>query len=172
MKKRPTPSTSKKKPQRKKTASAQIPAATVRKCLTAIDLALREMDLIEPDQTPLNRFTVEARWVDAPTIQKLNKKYRKKNVVTDILSFPAPRVFAEKGHLGELVLCREQTAQQAKEQGHSLLLETQILIVHGILHLTGLDHEQTKTAAGREQAELMRAIEVAVLGDKGLIERS
>ena len=130
------------------------------------------MDLIDPNQTPLDYFVVDATWVSEATIRKINKKYRKKDVVTDVLSFPSPREFAVQGYLGELLLCREQTKRQAKEHGHAFKVETSILLVHGMLHLMGLDHENQKTKAGKQQAKTMQAIEVAVLGQKGLIQRS
>lgn len=64
-------------------------------------------------------------------IRELNKKYRKKNKVTDVLSFD----------YGEIFICLPQAKKQAKKFGHSLKKELAILLIHGLLHLAGYDDE-------------------------------
>lgn len=73
-------------------------------------------------------------------MKKINLKYRKKNKATDILSFAS----ADKNSLGELLLCLPVLAKQAREQKHSLLHETAYMLVHGVLHLLGYDHELSR----------------------------
>ncbi len=73
-------------------------------------------------------------------IKKLNKVYRHKNKVTDVLSF----TLADKLLLGEVLICVEQAKKQAKIKGHNLKRELQILTIHGILHLLGYDHERSE----------------------------
>ena len=75
----------------------------------------------------------------------LNKKYRKVDKVTDILSFES----YEKNVLGELVFCPEFIEQQAKKHGLSFYEEFSYLILHGILHLLGYDHETDEKEAER-----------------------
>ncbi|MGP1451512.1 MAG: rRNA maturation RNase YbeY [Metamycoplasmataceae bacterium] len=88
---------------------------------------------------------VDITFVDPEEIQKLNKEYRHKDYVTDILSF-------DFGHediyedipflpLGELVICPEKIIQQAKEFNHSERREYSYLFTHGLVHLMGYDHE-------------------------------
>lgn len=74
----------------------------------------------------------------ATEIQALNKQYREKDSVTDVLSFPA---LAEVPTLGDIVICTSRAQEQASELGHSLKRELAFLFVHGLLHLLGYDHE-------------------------------
>ncbi|MEW6058484.1 MAG: rRNA maturation RNase YbeY [Bdellovibrionota bacterium] len=114
----------------------------------------------------------------------LNKKHRKKNGATDVLSFEQPKL-PIKGvrFLGDLVLCTAVAKKQAKEQGHSLRFEVAVLLAHGLLHLLGYDHErstrQARAMAREETKLLMLAGFVAKPGkgtskrqSTGLIERS
>jgi len=73
-------------------------------------------------------------------MRELNGQFRKKNYATDILSFEA----VEKGELGQLILCWPVVKKQAKEHGLTLEEEAGYLVLHGILHLLGLDHERSK----------------------------
>ena len=114
-------------------------------------------------------------------MRKLNKIYRGKNKVTDILSFGDKSVLPylakafprlKKGkdtvfinppdgvkRLGEIVICYPYAKKQAKRLGNSLEKELTILLIHGILHLLGYDHEKN----GRE-TEKMREMEEKILG--------
>jgi len=87
------------------------------------------------------------------TIQKLNKTYRGEDKPTDVLAFnmtPGTSQDSETlfvgppdgvNHLGEVVISYPQATRQAQEQGHGITQELALLIVHGILHLLGYDHE-------------------------------
>ena len=82
-------------------------------------------------------------------IKKLNKVYRHKDKVTDVLSFG----MADTAILGEVVICLDQAKKQAKEKKHSLTMELKILLVHGILHLLGFDHERSALEQQRQEKE-------------------
>lgn len=85
-------------------------------------------------------------------IQVLNRKFRRKNKPTDVLSFPSEDAAAGSAYAGDLAISIETAARQAAEHGHSLLLEVQVLLLHGLLHLAGHDHEQdTGQMLQREQ---------------------
>ncbi|PLX25691.1 rRNA maturation RNase YbeY [Candidatus Parcubacteria bacterium] len=71
-------------------------------------------------------------------IKKLNKVYRRKDKVTDVLSFSLD----SKDILGEIIICLSQAKKQAKEKKQSIKSELQLLTVHGTLHLLGYDHEK------------------------------
>ena len=73
-------------------------------------------------------------------MKKLNFQFRKKNKPTDILSFPSH----DPESLGELLLCPEVLQRQAREHRHSVRAETIYMLIHGVLHLLGYDHEQSK----------------------------
>ena len=112
---------------------------------------------------------VELQLNGAVTMQKLNATYRGKDQPTDVLSFPAPKPFLKQGVLGELVICRPVLIRQAREQGHSEARELDILLVHGLLHLLGWDHEE-----GPREARAMAVLEQRLLAGKkpGLILRN
>jgi probable rRNA maturation factor len=99
-------------------------------------------------------------------IRRLNCQFRHKDKATDVLSFPAEGIGAEQ-IAGDLAISVPTALRQAIEQGHSLSIEVKVLILHGLLHLAGYDHEaDTGQMARRER--LLRAR----LGlPQGLIER-
>lgn len=70
-------------------------------------------------------------------MQKINKQFRKKDKPTDILSFTGQ----DSQSLGELILCLDILKKQAIDQKHSLKNEITYMLIHGILHLLGYDHE-------------------------------
>ena len=98
-------------------------------------------------------------------IRGLNRRFRKKNKATDVLSFPV--VDSGHGLAGDLAISVETAARQAAEQGHKLSVELRVLMLHGLLHLAGLDHETDDGAMARKERRLR-----AKLGlPQGLIER-
>ncbi len=100
-------------------------------------------------------------------IKRLNRTFRKKNKATDVLSFPAPEeIFAE--HAGDLAISLETAARQAESFGHSLNDEVRILLLHGLLHLAGMDHEADAGEMAEREAELRQALKLR----NGLIERA
>lgn len=83
-------------------------------------------------------------------IKNLNRLYRKKDKTTDVLSFGDQKsdfIAAPDGtlQLGEIFICYPVAERQAQKAGHSLEKEMAILLVHGILHLAGYNHERSKT---------------------------
>ncbi|GLI70135.1 hypothetical protein VaNZ11_014943 [Volvox africanus] len=111
---------------------------------------------------------------DDPHIRDLNSRHRGRDSATDVLSFEMEDDLDYRVHLplklmGDLVVSLDTAERQAAEHGHSLLDECRILLVHGLLHLAGYDHER-----GREAHEAMAEEERAVLAElkwqgKGLI---
>ena len=81
-------------------------------------------------------------------IKELNKIYRRKNKVTDVLSFGD---WDDKKFLGEVFICLPQAKRQAKKYGATLKRELTRLLAHGLLHLAGFDHEKTK----QEEKEML-----------------
>lgn len=80
-------------------------------------------------------------------IQTLNRIYRHKDQITDVLSFEVkkdawPMMPEEKNFLGEIFICVDRARSQAKKFDHSLEKELAILTTHGVLHLLGLTHKQ------------------------------
>lgn len=73
--------------------------------------------------------------------KKINFKFRKKNYATDVLSFKSELAF------GELVMCPEVILKQSKANSHSFQAELGYMVLHGILHLLGYDHEGSRAEA-------------------------
>ena len=96
-------------------------------------------------------------------VQQLNRRYRRKDVPTDVLSFPA----GERGYLGDVVIAAGVARRQAKQAGHSLQHELRVLALHGLLHLLGYDHERDAGRMARAEARLRRRGGLR----EGLIER-
>jgi probable rRNA maturation factor len=79
-------------------------------------------------------------------LHRLNLKYRHKDASTDVLSFPSGEVDPDTSslYLGDVVISLTRAQEQASAEGHPLVDELQLLVVHGTLHLLGFDHENTK----------------------------
>jgi probable rRNA maturation factor len=97
-------------------------------------------------------------------IRLLNRRFRKKNKATDVLSFPAEM----PGIAGDLAISVETALRQAVEMGHSLSAEIKILLLHGLLHLAGYDHEADQGRMARREAVLRKQLRLPV----ALIERA
>jgi probable rRNA maturation factor len=96
--------------------------------------------------------------VDDEAMRNLNRKFRKKNKTTDVLTFPADDSDADpqaKGRpLGDIVISIDQARRQAVDQKHSLPTEVRYLILHGIIHALGFDHETDKGEMNRLEGEV------------------
>ncbi len=109
-------------------------------------------------------------------IRRLNREFRHTDKATDVLSFPACRPSEPTGRgdgsgaelAGDVAISVETAARQAKDAGHALFVELQILLLHGVLHLAGFDHETDHGEMARKEAALRRRFGLA----QGLIERS
>jgi probable rRNA maturation factor len=112
---------------------------------------------------------VDVLLADDATLKRLNRTYRGKNKATDVLSFPAAyNEFAgENQTAGDLAISLETAARQASAYGHSLRDEVRILLLHGLLHLHGMDHEIDRGEMAARELELRR--ELGLSGS--LIER-
>ena len=86
--------------------------------------------------------------VNEGEIKRLNRKYRKKDKITDVLSFTG-----EDNYLGEIIICIPAAKKQAKKFRHSLHCELQFLFIHGLLHLLGFEH---KTKKDRQKMEKLQ----------------
>jgi probable rRNA maturation factor len=98
-------------------------------------------------------------------VAQLNATYRGKTTATNVLSFPAAHAFAPvigRPSLGDLVLAAETVEREAKELGLPRGHHLQHLVVHGLLHLLGYDHETD------DEAEEMEALEVRILARLGI----
>ncbi len=97
-------------------------------------------------------------------LRRLNRQFLDKDDPTDVLSFPSG---TRDGMLGEMAISIDRAVVQASEQGHSLEDEVRILMLHGVLHLTGMDHEGDRGRMRRVETRWRKFFELPA----GLIER-
>ncbi len=104
-------------------------------------------------------FEISFSVVDEDEIRELNRDYRGKDSVTDVLSFPIfERGEIQEGSmLGDVVICAKRAQEQAEDFGHSYEREIIYLTVHSILHLLGFDHEE------EEEKLEMRGLEKKIM---------
>jgi probable rRNA maturation factor len=88
---------------------------------------------------------VDVVFVGDREMRRLNRTWRSKSSTTDVLTFPADASYAddESGArpLGDIVISVDQAKRQARDEGHSLATEIRYLILHGLIHAIGYDHE-------------------------------
>ena len=99
-------------------------------------------------------------------LRQLNREFRGKDKATDVLSFPAVEELAAS-HAGDLAISYDTAARQATEHGHTTATEVRILLLHGLLHLSGLDHEIDDGEMAAREAELRKQLRLPL----GLIAR-
>jgi len=101
------------------------------------------------------------------TLKKLNKQFRGKDKATDVLSFPPATENGVK-HGGDLAISFETAERQADERGHKLGEELRVLMLHGLLHLAGMDHETDEGEMAIREAKLRKKLKLPA----GLIART
>jgi probable rRNA maturation factor len=106
--------------------------------------------------------TLSIRIVNAEEAASLNSQYRHKDYATNVLSFPVPAELRAAGQLGDLALCASVVKQEATAQHKAPLDHWAHLVVHGVLHLLGYDHEHNNDASK------MEALEVRILAGLGI----
>ena len=109
------------------------------------------------------RGAVTLAIVSDARVRALNKRFRKKDKPTDVLSFPA----GEPGILGDVVIAAGVATRQARDAGHPVQTELRVLALHGLLHLLGYDHEHDDGRMARLERRLRREGGLR----EGLIER-
>jgi probable rRNA maturation factor len=134
----------------------RLPAGLTRRDLRAFAVRLEE------HVTDGRRFT--CLLADDAELQRLNRQFLKHDYPTDVLSFPSP---GPDGFLGEIAISLERAAEQARERGHSLADEVEVLLLHGVLHLLGMDHQKDRGRMARAEKRHRQELGLPA----GLIER-
>ena len=103
-------------------------------------------------------------------VRALNRRYRRKDRPTDVLSFPVASAVTRTPHesLGDIVIATGVARRQARVAGHSAQTELRVLALHGLLHLLGYDHDGEDGRMARVEARLRRKGGLRA----GLIERA
>jgi probable rRNA maturation factor len=97
-------------------------------------------------------------------LRLLNLRFRGKDAATDVLSFPS----GEKDPIGDIAISLGRARAQARERGHTIENEICILMLHGVLHLLGMDHESDNGRMARAELRWQRTLGLPA----GLIERT
>lgn len=126
------------------TAVSEPEESLVEKLAAAVTTTLRQEQAAVP-------AALTILLTDDTAVQKLNQTYRGQDKPTDVLSFasgdPMPGMADALPYLGDIIISVPTAQRQAKQAGHPLVAELQLLAVHGTLHLLGFDHDsETKKA--------------------------
>jgi probable rRNA maturation factor len=155
------------------------PKKTSAKRISASDRAIPDKNRRLPSARTLARFLtlaqaavrlkgeVTVQLTTDAAIRRLNRQFRHKDKATDVLSFPAEGIGAEE-IAGDLAISVPTALRQAVGQGHSLSSEVKVLILHGLLHLAGYDHEADTGQMARRERLLRARLRLP----RGLIERT
>ncbi|HWB82642.1 MAG TPA: rRNA maturation RNase YbeY [Bryobacteraceae bacterium] len=100
-------------------------------------------------------------------LRRLNRDFRGKDYATDVLSFPSLLRDREGTSLGDIAISLARARTQARQFGHTLEQEVQILMLHGLLHLLGMDHETDHGRMARAEKRWRARLGLP----NGLIER-
>ena len=101
-------------------------------------------------------------------LRAMNRQFRGLDKPTDVLSFPALPEAANGGQGGDLAISLETAAIQAADHGHTVQMEVKVLILHGLLHLAGYDHERDRGQMRRRETMLRKQFALP----SGLVERT
>jgi probable rRNA maturation factor len=100
-------------------------------------------------------------------VRDLNRRFRRKNKATDVLSFPAAPIEGDDNE-GDIAISADIASENAERFGHPTAAELKVLTLHGILHLAGYDHETDNGKMARKEARLRRELHLP----DALIERT
>jgi probable rRNA maturation factor len=103
---------------------------------------------------------ITVRYVAQAEARRVNREFRKRDYATNVLSFPYGA--AGRAASGDILVCAPVIAREAREQGKDVEAHHAHMVVHGVLHLRGYDHEQ-----GPAEAERMEALERRILAQLG-----
>lgn len=131
-----------------------------------VDAAVGATASLQQTGKPVN---VSIRVVDEQESAELNRDYRGKDYPTNVLSFSSevPEAVAallDELPLGDLVICAPVVAREAQEQGKTDEHHWAHMVVHGVLHLSGLDHQED------DEAEHMESLETQILAKLGIAD--
>jgi len=105
-------------------------------------------------QNPYPRLEQTIRIVGEAESRELNRRFRDRDSATNVLAFPGDNEILDYDCLGDLVICAPLVLVEAETQGKSVEAHWAHLVVHGMLHLQGFDHQNEEQAAGMESLEV------------------
>jgi probable rRNA maturation factor len=147
----------------KQTTAAKLPGLRVPSVRTLVRFLNEAKAVVQlPGQVTVLLTTDNA-------LRSLNRRFRGKNKPTDVLSFPADATAPSAEKItGDLAISIPTASRQAAQQGHTLSTEIKVLMLHGLLHLAGYDHESDSGQMERRERRLRAQLGLPL----GLIERA
>ncbi len=127
-------------------------------CESWIEFTTRALEVV-----PAGKGAVTVAFVSDRTMRELNRSWRGKPDTTDVLSFPAEQTEFENSAnstLGDIAISVDRATKQARENGLTLEQEISQLILHGLLHLCGFDHETDRGEMNRIELQLRRKLKI------------
>ncbi|MGA9445470.1 MAG: rRNA maturation RNase YbeY [Candidatus Sulfotelmatobacter sp.] len=142
----------------------------LRKKITGLSPSTLERFVLRARRAVHLRDTVNVLVTNSQELRSLNRQFRGKDKATDVLSFPSPQMGRRrvKQVAGELAISADIARENAIRLGHSVAEETRILVLHGILHLAGFDHEDDNGEMAHEETRLRQLLKL----EMGLVERT
>lgn len=137
----------------------RVPATLKRRSVQSFALRLQ--------QEVANGCAFEILLTGDADLRRLNREFLGKDYPTDVLSFPSPEPRSPARNLGSLAISLARARAQAREFGHSTEDEIRILMLHGVLHLMGYDHEADNGRMARAEKSWRARLNLPA----GLIER-
>jgi probable rRNA maturation factor len=141
----------------------------LRKRIAGLNSATLERFVLRARRVVGLRDTVNVLVTSSAELRSLNHRFRGADKATDVLSFPAPQVSRQAKRVsGEVAISADIARDNAERLGHSMTAEVKILVLHGILHLAGFDHERDNGEMARKESRLRRQLKL----EGSLIERT
>jgi probable rRNA maturation factor len=141
----------------------------LRKRIAGLSASTLERFVLRAKRAVHLRDTVNVLVTGSSELRSLNQRFRGANKATDVLSFPPPPVARRqtKASAGDVAISADIARENATRLGHSMADEVKILVLHGILHLAGFDHERDNGEMARKESRLRRQLKL----EGSLIER-
>jgi probable rRNA maturation factor len=141
-----------------------------RKTIAGLSAATLERFVLLARRAIHLRSTVNVLVTNSSELRALNRRFRRADKATDVLSFPTPEVKRNKARsvAGDVAISADIARENSARLGHSVAGEVKILALHGILHLAGFDHERDHGEMARKETRLRRQLKL----EAGLIERA
>jgi probable rRNA maturation factor len=131
-----------------------------------VEFEISIKDELEDIVSFITNKNIELILVDDKEIQKLNKQFRNIDKSTDVLSFPINDMFSDM--IGSVIISIDKVKKMAAKLGHSQKDELKLLLIHGVLHLVGYDHEIDEGQMREKEKEIINYFNLP----KSLIIRS
>ena len=141
-----------------------------RKRIAGLSRSTLERFVLRAKRAVRLRDTVNVLVTNSSDLLSLNRQFRGADKATDVLSFPSPPPTNHHARrvVGEVAISADIARDNADRLGHSLAEEVKILVLHGILHLAGFDHEHDHGEMARKESQLRRRLKLPL----SLIERT